>query len=72
MREQREARRLFEDAVEATRLGTIFASDRKALAKWRRATDQPVTGRALSDEELERRIGAIGSMFPGHVTREVA
>lgn len=53
-----------------SRLGTVFASNRKAYSKWLRQAAPKQ--RPKSDAELEAAIVRIGQMFPGSVTRGVA
>lgn len=63
--EERDVR--FRDTVEATRLGTVYASNAKAYGKWRRA--HAVAERPRSDVEMEAAIMRIASQFPGSVER---
>lgn len=63
----------FDDAVEAARLGTIFAHPKaqNQYRRWsqRRDAPKPVP---LGDAALEAAILRIGQQFPGNVERVVA
>jgi hypothetical protein len=59
----------FDSLVEAVRSGTIFAHDRRAAAKWRRATRERGNRqqRGLTGAELEAAVANVARMFPGNV-----
>jgi len=66
-------RRRFTDAVEAARLGTIFASGQKqtnrAYKAWRRNLegDRPDAGAGLTGDALERAVGVLAAFHPEYV-----
>lgn len=62
-----------ERAIEAVRVGTIFAHDSKQYTRWRNRTRQ-ATGRSrgLVGAELEAAVMRIAAMFPGNVVRGAA
>jgi hypothetical protein len=55
--------------VEAVRVGTITAHDRKAADKWRRAVERRATRkqRGLVGEALESAVRNVAAMFPENV-----
>ena len=59
--------------VEAVRVGTVIASDRKALSKWQqiraRRDAAPGTSTGLTGADLERTIGALAITHPDLVAR---
>ncbi len=62
----------FDSMVEAVRVGSIIARDRKAHDKWNRRNSRRLTKRGpMADAELEAAILRIGEMFPGSVSRVV-
>lgn len=71
-RRGREADRAFTDAVEAARLGAIFASNRRAYSKWVARVQASQPKRSLSDAALERAIMNVASQFPQNVSRRAA
>ena len=58
--------------VEAVRIGTVIAHDRKAHTRWQRHRDKVAPKRALSDAALEQAVMRVGAMFPGNVTMGTA
>ena len=58
--------------VESVRIGTVIASDKKALSDWRnRRYRSAQKSRALSAEALETAVLNLATMFPGNVERGV-
>lgn len=58
--------------VESVRIGTVIASDKKALGTWRnRRYRAAQKSRALSAEGLEAAVMGIAALFPGNVTHGV-
>jgi hypothetical protein len=58
--------------VESVRIGTVIASDKKALNHWRnRRYRSAQRSRALSGEALEAAVMNLATMFPGNVSRGI-
>lgn len=57
----------FRSSVEAARMGTVFASNRKAYDQWRR--DAAPKGRGLTGDALEAAVRRIAEQFPDNVIR---
>ena len=58
--------------VESVRIGTVIASDKKALSHWRnRRYRSAQRSRAMSPEALEAAVMNLATMFPGNVSRGV-
>lgn len=55
--------------VEATRLGTVFASNLKAYGKWTSQQSRHAPSSALSGAALERAVMNIAAMFPKNVVQ---
>jgi hypothetical protein len=66
---ERTARADFDNEVEAVRLGTIFAHDRKAFGRWHRRRESKVRRPSLSPAALEQAVMRIAQMFPDNVQR---
>ncbi len=67
------SRHEFESMVEAVRVGTITAHDRKAFSQWQHAlASRRPKGRVLTDDALESAIRGIAAMFPDNVDRVTA
>lgn len=63
----------YERAVEAVRVGTIFAHDAKQYTSWRNRTRSAAgRGRGLVGAELEAAVMRIASVFPGNVIQGAA
>jgi hypothetical protein len=58
--------------VEATRVGTVFASNVKAYRKWANAKRTRRPGRGLTGDALERAVMGVARQFPGNVLRGAA
>lgn len=63
----------FEGAIEAVRVGTVFAHDVKQYTRWRNRR-KAATGRSrgMVGAELEAAVGRLASLFPKNVIREPA
>lgn len=59
----------FDALVEAVRVGTITAHDRKAADKWRRSVErrQAPKRRGLVGDALEAAVMGVAQMFPQNV-----
>ncbi len=69
---QREADARFHDAVEATRLGTLFAHNANAYTNWaRRRPARTPSAKKPSDAVILGQIAQLGAMFPGSVVHGV-
>jgi hypothetical protein len=55
----------FDEMVEATRIGTVIASDARAYARWRTRTGGPV--RAATGADLERMLKGLAAAYPENV-----
>ncbi|HEX5013018.1 MAG TPA: hypothetical protein VFV72_02580 [Candidatus Limnocylindrales bacterium] len=67
-RRRRSVRDRFEMAVEASRLGAVFASNLKAYRAWRRTADRQAGRKtSLSPEALEATIRHLASTNPEYV-----
>lgn len=69
-RVSRNARSEFEAAVEAVRMGTVFAYDAKAYNRWTSRRRSAVKRPPLTPEQLEVAIAGIARDFPGQVVVE--
>jgi hypothetical protein len=58
--------------VEATRMGTVYASNLKAYRKWASAKHRRRPSRGLTGDALERAVMGIAQQFPGNVLRGAA
>lgn len=58
-----------EARIEAVRVGTIFAHDRKAHTKWQNAKRSKSRKRGLVGDALEAAVMGIAQMFPQNVIR---
>lgn len=57
----------FEEAVEAVRIGYIFARDGKQYTRWRSSARSRSKQRGLTGHALEQAVMRIASMFPENV-----
>ena len=64
----------FEDMVEATRAGAIFAHDRRQYQRWRAKHHARLgqSSRGLTGDALEAAVSRIADLFPGHVVEVAA
>ncbi len=64
----RRVRDEFHSAVEAARMGHIFASNLTAYNRWRQAVSQPLSAHN-DDRKIEGQIMRLAAEFPGSVIR---
>lgn len=58
--------------VESVRIGTVIASDKKALGTWRnRRYRSAQRTRGLTGQDLEAAVMGIATMFPANVSHGV-
>ena len=71
---ERDAHTDFERIVEAVRIGTIFAHDRKQYSRWRsrRQAIAAQGGRSLTGAALEAAVMQVAQLFPANVIRQAA
>jgi len=69
---ERHATSEFERLVEAVRVGTVFAHDKKQYGRWRSRRASTGRSRKLVGAELEAAVMRVASLFPGNVIREPA
>jgi hypothetical protein len=62
----------FNSMVEAVRVGTVFAHNKREYQRWARGQSQPKRGSGLTGQALEAAVNRIGSMFPDNVIRVAA
>lgn len=67
-----QSERDWEHAVEAVRVGTIFAHENDQYRRWQRAPKQKRLGKPLAGASLEAAVMRIADIFPGNVIRETA
>jgi hypothetical protein len=69
---ERSAQAAFDNDIEAIRLGTIFAHDRKAFSRWHSRRNAKTRRPSLSGAALEQAVMRIAQVFPDNVQRVTA